>query len=262
LENYVSGMVANRQKDIEDIMYLWLTQSRNSDVFSVSDNGKKIINIDKTQSHFKLVKLYNLILKNDYPYKEGDPLVRPEPRSISPKYNAKVLRDFDKKVTQENKRRDSFEEFVSAANKIINELNLNVSISSLKSDFDGDRIFMKNSFQNIFRQYGIELHDKVATNIFGKVKFMNERNFRDTIQLFTKNTAFNYSLRHQFSTTNHLEANGIFSAFFMRAAGLLERRSNQFSFEPRVSQSECDNNPFCEEKKVIRILASAVVCTY
>ncbi len=263
LEDFVEKTLRNRQADIDNLMYYWFTQSRNSEMFYINDKGKNVINVEKAQRHLLLVNLYKLILENYYPYKEPEPLIKPEPKSINPRYNANILRDFDKKVKKESQRKADYDSFVSAANKLINLLNLKFTILDIKKDFDGDRLFLKKSFQDIFKKYGIELHDKVMDNIFGKIKIPNENYFCDTITLFAKNTAFNFSLRYQFSTTTLLQANGIFTAFFMRAAGRLQKRSNEFSFEPKgVSLSECDNNPFCEEKKVIRILASAVVCTY
>lgn len=263
IEDFVEKTLKGRQRDIDDLIYYWLTQSRNSEMFYVNDKGKNVINVEKAQPHLLLVNLYNLILKNAYPYKESQLLIKPEPRSINPKANAKALRDYEEKVDKEIQRKADYDLFVSTANELINQLNLKLTISDLKTDFEGDRTFMKKSFQDIFKKYGIEFHDKAINNIFGKIKMPNEKYFRDTIPLFAKNTAFNFSLSYQFSTTQMLQANGIFSAFFMRAAGRLQKRTNEFSFDPvGVSLSECDNNPFCEEKKVIRILASAVACTY
>jgi hypothetical protein len=261
-KRYMENILKSKEKDIENIMHFWLMQSCNSEMFFNDNNKHPILNIAKAEEHLKIVQLYRLVISNDYSFKYKT-LVKPEPKSINPNYNAKVLREYQKAMDKENKRKLHHDTCIAGANKIITELNIPHTISELKNDFEGNRIIVKNLFRDVFSKYGIVLHENVMTNLFGKIKFPNDRKSYDSILFFTGGTRFNFSLNHQFSITTFNKANGIFSAFFMRAAGCLERFSNNSAFPPvRDNLTNRCNNPFYEEKTVMRILASAMACTY
>ena len=205
--------------------------------------------------------LYRIALNKDISFKE-QLIVKPEQKSINPRYNAKIQREYEKQVNKEMARKANYDRSIEAA-KIIKEINLPYTFSDIKNDFDKNRSIIKCLFQDIFSKYGIVLNEYVLANIFDKLRFPLERQARDAIFFFTEGTHFHFPLRHQFNITTFNSAYGIFSAFFMRAAGYLEPSSNRYVFPPnRSNLTNADNNPFYHEKVVIRILASAMACTY
>ena len=85
----------------------------------------------------------------------------------------------------------------------------------------------------------------------------------DLITEFTKGTSFHKSLRHQFSTTNAgFQGTGIFSIFFMRAAGLLDM--NGYSYKP-IEEDQTKYikglSPLWTESKITRVLIRAALST-
>ena len=137
------------------------------------------------------------------------------------------------------------------------------SIEDIKQDLDGDRSLVKSLFKQIFEQYGICLDDKMLNNIFGRIQ-LKKGNY-DTILFFVKGTHFNFSLRYQFEETVNGQANGLFSAFFMRAAGELGQFGNDPVFDydnVETNENKWYDNPFLYEKRVITILATAAACTH
>ena len=101
--------------------------------------------------------------------------------------------------------------------------------------------------------------DSTLDFIFGKVKFRKDPQPYDMILFFLNGTRFDFSLALQFSTTGSGQANGIISAFFMRAAGKLQRLSNDIAdLDTTKNLDSRARNLFIEERFVIRILTSAV----
>src|SRR6185437_287666 len=259
LQDYIVNILKKREKNIDDIIYYWLTKSRSSEMFYLNEEGKRVIDSDKAKEHLRLVTLYRMILDNVHPFVEQN-LVRPELSSINPSYNAKVSREYEEKLQKEAKRRAYYDDFVASAKEIIERLELGFTISQLRQDFVEKRTVLKSLFKAIFAKYGIDLDDNALSNLFGKVRPPGEKYYTDTICLLTVGTTFNFALRYQFRTTIGGEANGIFSAFFLRAAGYLGRLGNEYVPERTPTLIESDNNPFARERQVIRILASAIAC--
>jgi hypothetical protein len=273
VDDFVQALIARKQRDIEQIIYAWLTASRKADMMLPTESGKWIFNTPKAEKHLALVQLYDMILKNEHafrypgPARQVVPLPRPEPKSINPRYNAKIIREYDQQVKKNAEKSAQHllnQQFViQAASEKRKFIGLATSELELIADFNGNRQIVKSLFQPIFSQYGIHLQPHMLGNLFGKFTLAGKS--YDSIQLFTKHSYFPFPLEHQFSVTLGGKANGIFSAFFMRAAGRLVQFGNdpRFDDEPYTAAvSKMDNNPFGAEKKVIRVLATAAACTY
>ena len=103
----------------------------------------------------------------------------------------------------------------------------------------------------------------MLNNIFGRIQLQGGN--YDTILFFVKGSRFNFSLPYQFEETVRGQATGLFSAFFMRAAGELGQFGNDRVFDydnAEPNENKWCDNPFVYEKKVITILATAAACTH
>ena len=223
--SHIKVELSKRTQEIASILYYWLSKSRNSEMFYKSDNGAFIINSLKARDHYKLVLLYQTILSISTVYRNS--------------YNEE----------RANER----------ANKIASELELANSIDEIKNDFYGKRDIIKKNFQNIFSLYGLEFDDKVIDRLFGRIQIKKDPSI-DTISLFASDTSLAGSLSSQFRITKSGKANGLFSAFFMRAAGLLDNYGNEpISVESEAISCSSTNNPFFREKQAMRILVMVYV---
>lgn len=260
LQTFLSVELSKREREIDNILYRWLTNSRTSEMFYRTDRGF-FINTVKAQNHFKLVSLYNILLKTNFIFRERRNPHDISLRSINPKTNENSLRDhntFNEKKEKEKQHLDSTQQY---ADELLKELNLSYSIDEIKNDFTSSRTILKNAFKDIFPLYGIDMDAKVVNRIFGTVVF-RKQNY-DVVSLFTNNTSFAGSLQRQFSITQSGKANGLFSAFFMRSAGLLDTYGNDSNCEEfETIKYSSTHNPFFREKQALRILATIYVTCY
>lgn len=262
LEVYLNKELSKREREIDNILYYWLTKSRTSEMFYQTDKGF-VIDTSKAKDHFKLVKLYNILLNDNLTFKERNNPHDISVKSISPRVNEKRLRDFNAFNENQEKVKQQINNLREYANKVAIELNLEHSIDELLSDLNGSREILKKLFKVIFPLYGIELDDKVINRVFGRLEFKKQKLTKDIISFFTNNTSFVGSLNKQFSITLSGQANGLFSAFFMRSAGLLENYGNDRNYdEPEEIKSSSTHNPFFREKQAMRILAKIYVTCY
>ena len=185
-------------------------------------------------------------------------------KSINQYVNKKRNEDNERKVELQNSAKERHNVLLNKTKLIIEELSLPYTIEALLTDLEGTRNVLKSLFQEIFFKYGIELDDSVLKRIFGRTTIKGNNERVDTMSLFTNNTSFAGSLRKQFSTTQSGQANGMFSAFFMRSSGILEDFGNYpiEEFDEPIAKSCSTNNPFFREKQVIRILAKVYVTCY
>lgn len=262
LEIYLNKELSKREREIDSVLYYWLTKSRTSEMFHQTDKGV-VIHTSKAKEHYKLVQLYNILLNNNLTFKEYNNPHDITGKSISPRVNEKRLRDFNTFNENQENAKQTINNVREYARKITVELNLEYSIDELLGDLNGSREIIKKLFKAIFPLYGIELDDKVINKVFGRLEFKKQKQTKDIISLFTNNTSFVGSLNKQFSITQSGQANGLFSAFFMRSAGLLENYGNDRNYDPIEDiKSSSTHNPFFKEKQALRILAKIYVTCY
>ncbi len=261
LQTYLDNELSKREREVDNILYYWLTKSRNSEIFYQTDKGFCSIDTSKTQNHYKLVNLYNVLINSDLTFKERKNPHDISLKTISPRVNNKRLRDFNDFNEKQEKAKQRISSIREYADNIATDLKLKYSIDEIKNDVTGTREIIKKLFKDIFPLYGIDLDDKVINRIFGRIEFKKQK--VDTISLFTNNTSFAGSLSRQFSTTQNEQANGLFSAFFMRSAGLLESYGNDRNLEQiEEIKSSSTHNPFFKEKQALRILAKIYTTCY
>ncbi len=99
----------------------------------------------------------------------------------------------------------------------------------------------KTAMGNIFRVSGIDMTDQMISYLF------------DNMEKLTKGTSLSGGLLRQFSVTEDGKPSGMFSAFIMKAAGVVEANDTDISTEDRVKRSEL-YNPLYTEPTTMGIL--------
>jgi hypothetical protein len=219
------------------------------------------------------VELYDLLL-NELPRLEFRKKRYPSSKPVKEKLEFKLvdelpLKDYNRSRPSQIERENEYQLLVNNALVIAKDINLQYTLEDLREDFKQDRTILKSLFGNIFSLYGISLTGKMLDSLFGKEIKTNDSIYPstvmyiDNIQLFAKRTVFEKSLAYQFSRTRRDEAYGVFSAFFMRAAGLLKLNKNDSSWGKHEHTGNFrDNNPFWNENIAMQIIAKSVAILY
>jgi len=231
-QKYLDSELEKYESVIDNIVRFWLIDSHSSEMVFKNKDGQIVINSSKAFEHFKIVEIYNFIYKTS------------QFTSYSRNKNTKRLSPIELK----NKEED--------INIILKELGLNYCLDELRKDFNGSRKIIKSLFQKKFSKYEIQLSDVVVDRLFSKITFDDDTR-SDLIQFFCSNDFYRNDLGRQFHIYDgSRKAAGIFSAFFMRAAGLLENYSNErISTSPIQATKTMEGNPFYQEKNVLRAIA-------
>lgn len=249
---------------IDKLLAHWQKKNQTSEMILKDEFGYFQIDISKAQVHYKSVELYDLIGKiipQCRMYVRE--IKKPELTSISKIVNAKHQREYEEKVAKQTKIQQQLKYLNELCNKLIVELEIELTLDELEKDFFDNRIFLKYHFGLIFKQYGIHLDNEMLEAIFGKkeqvskVGHRHKKTFIDNIDIASKGTRLNFSLPFQFAETQNGEAYGVFSAFFKRAAGQLKTGSNQPN-DGKLEKSYHLNNPLYSELTTIKVLANCV----
>ena len=248
----------------DEIIKYWLYKFRKSNMFILHKRKKPTFNTEKAVQHLKYVELYDNLFKiisNKHALLnlEGGISYR---NFRGKEYQERQQNKYDKYYPRYKLEILEYEENINA---ICKALKLQYTLSELEEDLKASRFIVSNIFLKIFKQYGIELNPVMLMNIFGfeghyvknDSKGFETYKRKDKVLLYVKGTSFYNNFSYQFSKYQNGKAAGIFSAFFMRAAGCFEGRSNEPNFKEDNKNNDQDNNPFNREKTVIRILAKA-----
>lgn len=232
---------------IENIIEYWQKKSLDCDIYINHPelNFFKIPNKEIALNHYKIVELYNCISN----------------------HNPKYLADWKTYNNEYNNFNHSFKHFSTMSernnnllefgNKIILDQNISYDFNTLYQDFCCDRKIISNIFKNIFCEYGIKLNDKALEMIFGKLR-ISHKGYIDSLSMITYKTYFEKPLKNQFDVAISGHAKGIFSAFFMRSAGMLQDNNNYSNFG---RSTPVVNNPFIQERRIIKMFAKAEFLT-
>lgn len=251
---------------VERLIIHWQKKNSTSEIVFKDDVGNILIDTNKAKVHLKTIILYDII-GNQLPLVEAKvrEIKKPTLTSISKVVNDKHQKDYDERIAQQVSIQNRIDIFNNSCQEIICELEFELNLQELKKDFWGDRIFVKHQMGKLFNQYGIYLDNEMLEAIFGRQKkiinegiaYKEQTVFIDNIELASKGKRFGKSLPYQFASTVNAEANGIFSAFFMRAAGQLKPGSNQRNND----NFECPhslNNPLYAEQSTLKVLAECI----
>ena len=94
-EILINRLTASKEKQIEQILYAWLQNSRSSMAFCKTGDGYSVIDKSRARNHLRIVRLLSSVYNHLYLPVNELPSETPEAKSISPRYNAKVLRVYD-----------------------------------------------------------------------------------------------------------------------------------------------------------------------
>lgn len=246
LDQYELIFLKNNE-EIESIVDYWHEKSEKSPMYI--DHPDYIMFKtplkNKALKHYEIVKLFDYISQIDRKYfLDWD--------TYQLKYRGSIV---CKTPTEKYIRlSERYNYFKAESEKILQCLEMDFSFDILYDDFYNDRILIKDIFKKIFLQYGIELSDFAIKIIFGRYKYDKDK-FVDSIKILTYKTYFDKSLKDQFGFTySSGYAKGIFSAFFMRASGLLNEEDNYYNYE-QIIPSLYD--PFLQERRIIKMFAKA-----
>ena len=95
-EIVINRLISSKEEEIEQIVYTWLQNSRSSVAFCKTGNGYSVIDKSRARNHLRIVRLLSSVYNHLYLPVNELPSERPEPKSINPHYNAKVLREYDR----------------------------------------------------------------------------------------------------------------------------------------------------------------------
>ncbi len=229
---------------IQKVLTFWRAKFLHSPLIISDSNGVQRIDIQKAREHLKFVWLCKVLFSDLSIYNPKATYVKAHTKSLLK--SERVKRCFE------------------YANKLIDELEITFSVDDLIDDFNTDRTILKQSFKTIFRSHGIILNSKILDAFFGARQDQNTptKTF-DSICEFTAGTGFHKPLRLQFGTTLDMTGDGIFSIFFMRAAGTLDLKGYRYQpIKEDESKFVKDLSPLWSESKITRILIRAALSTY
>lgn len=150
--------------------------------------------------------------------------------------------------------------------ELLKKAGFSGSYNDFKADSYGERLWMKEKFRTIFNMYGIDFNNDMIDTLFGKAlgnyRISQETGFGeydiiDAIENVTRNQkSHKGNLAKQFSFTKDGRPNGIFSAFFAKAAGVSNISNvDEDAIEEGEEQATL-NNPLYTEGPAMKILAS------
>jgi len=143
------------------------------------------------------------------------------------------------------KNTEDYASLTNTLSSLLKPLTWNLTIEETINDFNGSRTYLKNRFKNIFSEYGIELTDDMLEGIFGL----------GNLEKLTKGTRREGNLSQAFSITQDGRPNGLFSIFFMKAAGLnSDMDIDETELEEGIEQATL-NNPLWTESTTVSALA-------
>ena len=123
-----------------------------------------------------------------------------------------------------------------------------------KESYPERRVIISTIFKDIFESYGVNISQPAMEYLFRRQASRNENGqveYTDKIVALTKDAKFNGNLKTQFSFTGDGKPNGMFSAFFAKAAGI----SDLNDVSEQDSSKVMENNPLYTETTTMNILA-------
>ena len=235
---------AQRSSQQQQIIDEWKEGFKLSNMAIVRADGSRTLDTKKAyEQHLPLIQAYNIVLNE---------MAGLDPQDVE------------------------YKQLSAKVNKLLQGQNVNAFIS----DAYGAREDMKTKFQEIFADYGIQLTDEMAEGLFGRTRRLQRKTdgsavidkktgnpvyeIVDNIEGLTKgNAKFAGDLKSQFKIVdtkgNRIGTpNGMFSAFFMKAAGVnSEQDIDEQDVEAGVEQATL-NNPLWTESSTMKALASVV----
>ncbi len=261
LQKKIKLVMEERNSEVEELVYRWLIDSRTSEMCKVTPRGYAI-DTTKAIKHFQLISLYDVLLFETWKYEPRFYKNDPAQIFINKRTRANWLIEAKEFEEKELARKKQVEGLATYIEKVKIDLAIHNSNDELLSDFHGSGSIIKPRLQQNFRMYGINLDEQVLDLFFEKVNLVSNRTQIDFIALLTEGTSFCGGIASQFRISTNHRAQGIFSAFFMRSAGLFDGRTNELQEEQSFDSLSLNANPFISEKQAITLLAKLYLCCY
>ncbi len=225
---------------IQKVLTIWRNNQLKSGMIITDSNGIRRFDIHRARLHCKLIRLCNILWAELSMY--GTDIYRHDRSTISDSKRLTLL--------------------LKEAASLHKDLEVKVPLEVIVNDFKSERN-IKRFFGKIFRLYGMPLNESMLTAIFGKIPNPKKPTEQiDSISQFTAGTRFSSYLNGQFGTTVDMRGTGIFSIFFMRAAGLLELNGTAFHpIQEDDSKYFKDISPLWSENTVMRVFIRAALST-
>lgn len=221
---------AQRGNQLQTIINEWREFNKISQMMIVKDNGARVLDVKRArEKHLPLVYAY------DYAFN---------------KLGLQTDKGFDERFVE--------------MERMVKAIGFPGTVGDFIADANGNRVWMKAQFKEIFAEYGMELDDNMINGLLGKYpKFRmingeKVKEFHDYVEDLTKGSKHNGDLAKQFKITTGAspKPEGSLSAFFMKAAGISSEHDTAEEDIDDVAEQVMLNHPMYTENTAMRALAS------
>lgn len=232
LYNEARVIEAQRSSQIQTIVKDWQEQNKLSSMMKVREDGTRVLDTSRAKNyHLPLVEAYNIVLN---------------------KLN---------RISDTNS--DEYKGLLAQLQNHLTQVGFTGSTNAFIQDANGERSWMQKQFNTIFELYGINLTNEMSESLFGRSKGKAIRNYDgstsyeqvDTISKLTKGSKRSGDLAKQFKITEDGKSpEGMFSAFFMKAAGVTNDKDVDESNVEEGEEQATLNNPMYTESTTMYTL--------